>query len=197
MEGKKVVISGSGNVATHAAEKINQLGGKVLTLSDSEGYIYDPAGISEERVNWVKDLKNKRRGRISEYAKEFKGSEFVSGKTPWGVPCDLALPCATQNELTGDDARLLVQNGCIGVSEGANMPTTLEGVHVFKDAQILFAPGKAAEAAAMVSAPRNRSSTTVPAPARPPEAGASRMARAKDVRSSAASASSNSSLLRK
>ncbi|WP_293898544.1 NADP-specific glutamate dehydrogenase [Phenylobacterium sp.] len=146
IEGKTVVISGSGNVATHAAEKINQLGGKVLTLSDSEGFIHDPAGIDQEKVNWIKDLKNKRRGRISEYAKEFKGSEFVAGKTPWGVVCDLALPCATQNELTGDDARTLVKNGCIAVSEGANMPTTLEGVHVFKDAQILFAPGKAANA---------------------------------------------------
>ncbi len=146
IEGKKVVISGSGNVATHAAEKINQLGGKVLTLSDSEGFIYDPAGIDETKVNWVKDLKNKRRGRISEYTKEFPGSEFHVGKTPWSVPCDLALPCATQNELTGDDARTLVGNGCIAVSEGANMPTTLEGVHIFKDAQILFAPGKAANA---------------------------------------------------
>ncbi len=146
IEDKSVVISGSGNVATHAAEKINQLGGKVLTLSDSEGFIHDPDGISPDKVNWIKDLKNKRRGRISEYAKEFKGAEFVAGKTPWGVPCQLALPCATQNELTGDDARTLVKNGCIGVSEGANMPTTLEGVHVFKDAQILFAPGKAANA---------------------------------------------------
>jgi glutamate dehydrogenase (NADP+) len=141
-----VVISGSGNVATHAAEKCTMLGGKVLTLSDSEGFIYDPDGMTQEKIDWVKDLKNKRRGRISEYAKEFKGSEFHAGKTPWGVPCQLALPCATQNELLGDDARTLVKNGCIGVSEGANMPTNLEGVHVFKDAQILYAPGKAANA---------------------------------------------------
>ena len=145
--GKTAVISGSGNVATHAAEKINQLGGKVLTLSDSEGFIYDPEGISQEKVNWVKDLKNKRRVRISEYVKEFKGSEFHGGGArPWGVTCDVAVPCATQNELNGDEARLLVKNGCMAVSEGANMPTTLEGVHVFKDAKILYAPGKAANA---------------------------------------------------
>jgi len=146
IEGHTVVISGSGNVATHAAEKVTMLGGKVVTLSDSEGFIYDPDGFTQEKINWVKDLKNKRRGRISEYAKEFTNAEFHSGKTPWGVPCQLALPCATQNELLGDDARTLVANGCIGVSEGANMPTNLEGVHVFKDAQILYAPGKAANA---------------------------------------------------
>jgi len=144
--GNTIVISGSGNVATHAAEKCTMLGGKVVTLSDSEGFVYDPAGMTQEKIDWVKELKNKRRGRISEYAKEFTGSEFHVGKTPWGVPCQLALPCATQNELLGDDARTLVQNGCIGVSEGANMPTNLEGVHVFKDAQILYAPGKAANA---------------------------------------------------
>lgn len=144
--GKKAVISGSGNVATHAAEKINQLGGKVLTLSDSEGFIYDPEGISQERVNWVKEHKTKRRGRISDYAKEFTGAEFHAGKRPWEVACDVALPCATQNELNGDEAKLLVANGCMAVSEGANMPTDLAGVHVFKDARILFAPGKAANA---------------------------------------------------
>jgi glutamate dehydrogenase (NADP+) len=144
--GKTAVISGSGNVATHAAEKINQLGGKVLTFSDSEGFVYDPEGISQDKVNWVKAHKTKRRGRISEYAEEFTGATFHAGKTPWGVPCDVALPCATQNELNGDDARTLVKNGCIAVSEGANMPTDLEGVHVFKDARILYAPGKAANA---------------------------------------------------
>ena len=144
--GKTAVISGSGNVATHAAEKINQLGGKVLTLSDSEGFVHDPEGISQDKVNWVKAHKTKRRGRISEYAEEFTGATFHAGKTPWGVSCDVALPCATQNELNGDDARTLVKNGCIAVSEGANMPTNLEGVHVFKDARILYAPGKAANA---------------------------------------------------
>lgn len=146
LEGKTAVISGSGNVATHAAEKIVQLGGKVLTLSDSEGFIHDPKGITQEKIDWVKVHKTKRRGRISDYAKEFKGAKFHAGKTPWGVACDVALPCATQNELLGEDARTLVANGCIAVAEGANMPTTLEGVHVFKDAQIMFAPGKAANA---------------------------------------------------
>ena len=146
VDGKTAVISGSGNVATHAAEKVVQLGGKVLTLSDSEGFIHDPDGINQEKIDWIKELKNKRRGRISEYVKEYKSATFTPGKTPWGVKCDVALPCATQNELNGDDARTLVKNGCIAVSEGANMPTNLEGVHVFKAAQILYAPGKAANA---------------------------------------------------
>ena len=145
--GLNAVVSGSGNVATHAAEKINQLGGKVLTLSDSEGFIHDPDGITQEKVNWVKDLKNKRRGRISEYVAEFKGATFHgNGARPWSVPCDVAVPCATQNELNADEAAVLVKNGCIAVAEGANMPTTLEGTHVFKKAKILFAPGKAANA---------------------------------------------------
>ncbi|TNE60096.1 MAG: NADP-specific glutamate dehydrogenase [Sphingomonadales bacterium] len=143
---KSAVISGSGNVATHAAEKVVQLGGKVLTLSDSGGYIHDPDGIDLEKIKWVKEHKTHRRGRISDYAEEFSGATFHAGSTPWHVPCDVALPCATQNELLGDDARALVDNGCIAVSEGANMPTNLEGVHVFKDARILFAPGKAANA---------------------------------------------------
>ncbi len=146
VDGKTCVVSGSGNVATHAAEKINHLGGKVLTLSDSGGFIHDPDGIDDEKLAWVKELKGKRRGRISEYAVEFPGAEYHEGKRPWGVPCDLAVPCATQNELNGDEARRLVANGCIGVSEGANMPTDLDGVHVFKAAKILFAPGKAANA---------------------------------------------------
>jgi glutamate dehydrogenase (NADP+) len=144
--GKSAVISGSGNVATHAAEKVVQLGGKVLTLSDSEGFVHDPDGITQEKIDWVKAHKTKRRGRISDYAKEFTGATFHAGKRPWGVPCDIALPCATQNELLGEDARTLVANGCIAVSEGANMPTDLEGVHVFKGAKILYAPGKAANA---------------------------------------------------
>jgi glutamate dehydrogenase (NADP+) len=145
--GLKVVVSGSGNVATYAAQKILQLGGRVLTLSDSEGFIHDPAGIDQAKLDWVKELKNKRRGRISEYVKEFKGSTFTGGGArPWGVPCDVALPCATQNELNGAEAKLLVANGCKAVSEGANMPTDLDGVHVFKEARILYAPGKAANA---------------------------------------------------
>jgi len=146
LKGKTAVISGSGNVATHAAEKVTQLGGKVLTLSDSAGFIHDPDGLTQEKIEWVKTLKNKRRGRIAEYADHFKGARYVAGKTPWGVACDVAMPCATQNELLGADAEILVKNGCIAVSEGANMPTNLEGVHIFKAAKILFAPGKAANA---------------------------------------------------
>jgi glutamate dehydrogenase (NADP+) len=146
LSGKVAVISGSGNVATHAAEKVTMLGGKVVTLSDSDGFIHDPDGMTQEKIDWVKDLKNVRRGRISEYADKFAGSTFVAGKTPWGVPCDVALPCATQNELLGEDAKELLKNGCMAVSEGANMPTNLDGVHIFKAAKILFAPGKAANA---------------------------------------------------
>lgn len=146
LTGKTAVISGSGNVATHAAEKIVQLGGKVLTLSDSGGYIHDPDGITQEKIDWVKAHKTHRRGRIEDYCSEFKEASFVAGKTPWHVPCDVALPCATQNELLGDDAKALVANGCIAVAEGANMPTNLEGVHVFKAAKLLFAPGKASNA---------------------------------------------------
>ena len=144
--GKRAVISGSGNVATHAAEKVVQLGGTVLTLSDSQGFIHDPDGITQEKIDWVKAHKTRRRGRISEYVEAFSNATFHEGKTPWGVPCDVALPCATQNELLGEDARMLVANGCMAVAEGANMPTDLAGVHIFKAARILFAPGKAANA---------------------------------------------------
>ena len=146
VEGKTAVISGSGNVATHAAEKITQLGGKVLTLSDSGGFIHDPDGIDQEKIDWIKHLKTVKRGRISEYVDEFSGATYHQGERPWGVTCDLALPCATQNELNEDEAKALVKNGVQGVSEGANMPTTLEGVHVFHDAQIMYGPGKAANA---------------------------------------------------
>lgn len=146
LNGKTAVISGSGNVATHAAEKVTQLGGKVLTLSDSGGFIHDPDGIGFDKINWVKAHKTHRRGRIEDYVAEFPKATFHAGKTPWHVPCDVALPCATQNELLGDDAKALVANGCIAVSEGANMPTNLDGVHHFKHARILFAPGKAANA---------------------------------------------------
>jgi len=144
--GKTAVISGSGNVATHAAEKIVQLGGKVLTLSDSQGFIHDPDGIDQAKIDWVKVHKTRRRGRISDYVTEFRGATYHEGQRPWAVPCSIALPCATQNELNGADARTLVANGCMAVSEGANMPTDLEGVHVFKAAGILYAPGKAANA---------------------------------------------------
>ncbi len=147
VEGHRAVISGSGNVATHAAEKIVQLGGKVMTLSDSGGFIHDPAGIDQERIDWVKRLKNERRGRISEYCDEFKGATYHGdGARPWQVAADIALPCATQNELERHEAKALVDNGAIAVSEGANMPTTLDGVKVFHDARIMYGPGKAANA---------------------------------------------------
>lgn len=145
-EGKDVVISGSGNVAQFAAEKVLQLGGKVLTLSDSGGYIYDKDGIDTEKLAFVMDLKNNKRGRISEYVDKYPSAEFHKGETPWNVKCDVALPCATQNELDGDDAVVLIKNGCIAVAEGANMPSTPEAIHAFHDAQILFAPGKASNA---------------------------------------------------
>lgn len=144
--GHTAVISGSGNVATHAAEMLTKMGGKVLTLSDSSGFVYDPDGIDQEKINWVKHLKTVKRGRISEYADEFKSSEYHADKRPWGISCDLALPCATQNELNADEARTLVDNGCKAVSEGANMPTTLDGVIVFHKARIMYGPGKAANA---------------------------------------------------
>ncbi|MFW2333059.1 NADP-specific glutamate dehydrogenase [Ilumatobacter sp.] len=146
VEGKNVVVSGAGNVATHAAEKVLQLGGRVLTLSDSGGFIHDPDGVDEEKLAWVKELKEVRRGRIAEYAERFSSATFHEGQRPWAVPCDVALPCATQNELDGDDARTLVTNGCRAVAEGANMPTELDAVHVFREARTLFAPGKAANA---------------------------------------------------
>ena len=146
IENKKVVISGSGNVAQYAAEKVLQLGGKVLTLSDSSGYIYDKDGIDEDKLKFVMDLKNNKRGRISEYTEKYSGAEFFAGETPWSVACDIALPCATQNELDGDDAKKLLANGCVCISEGANMPSTPEAIHAFHEAKILFAPGKASNA---------------------------------------------------
>ncbi|MCP4389504.1 MAG: NADP-specific glutamate dehydrogenase, partial [Gammaproteobacteria bacterium] len=145
LEGKIASISGSGNVATYAVEKINHLGGKAVTLSDSSGFIHDPEGIDAEKLAWVMDLKNNRRGRIGEYADEYKSATFHEGR-PWSVPCDIALPCATQNEISQSDAETLLKNGCIGVSEGANMPTELAGIDAFQHAKILYAPSKAANA---------------------------------------------------
>ena len=146
IKGKKVVISGSGNVAQYAAEKILHFGGKVLTMSDSSGYIYDSSGISEEKLKFIMYLKNVQRGRISEYVKKYPKAVFKKGKTPWTVPCDMALPCATQNELNEDDAKKLVANGCKCVSEGANMPSTKGAVDFFIKSKILYAPGKASNA---------------------------------------------------
>ena len=146
IKGKKVVISGSGNVAQYAAEKILHFGGKVLTMSDSSGYIYDSSGITEEKLKFIMYLKNIQRGRISEYVKKYPKAVFKKGKTPWTVPCDMALPCATQNELNEEDAKKLVANGCKCVSEGANMPSTKGAVDFFIKSKILYAPGKASNA---------------------------------------------------
>ena len=144
-DGKIVVISGSGNVAQYACEKATQLGAKVVTLSDSSGFIYDPAGIDAEKLAFVMELKNLKRGRIKAYADHF-GCEFHEGARPWSVACDIALPCATQNELNAQEAKALVTNGCNCVSEGANMPCTPEAIEVFDQNKILFAPGKASNA---------------------------------------------------
>jgi len=145
LKGKVCTVSGSGNVAQYTVEKLNQLGAKAVTLSDSNGFIYDKNGVNAEKLAWVMDLKNVRRGRISTYAEQFK-AEYHAGKTPWGVPCDCAFPSATQNEVTGDDARTLLANGCKLVAEGANMPTDPDGVEKFLAAKILYGPGKAANA---------------------------------------------------
>jgi len=145
MKDKTVAISGSGNVAQFAVQKATQLGAKVITLSDSNGFIYDPDGINEEKWQFVMELKNVRRGRIKEYAEKL-GVEYYEGQRPWSVPCDVALPCATQNEINGKEAETLVKNGCSCVTEGANMPSTPEAIEVFLKHKILYGPGKAANA---------------------------------------------------
>lgn len=146
LKGKSVLISGAGNVAQYTAEKVLQMGGKVLTMSDSDGYIYDPEGIDREKLDYIMELKNLYRGRIREYAEQYPGVKYVEGAKPWGEKADIALPCATQNEINGDHARQLIANGVIAVSEGANMPSTPEAIKVFQDAKILYAPGKASNA---------------------------------------------------
>ena len=146
IKGKTVTISGSGNVAQYAAEKCIHLGAKVLTMSDSSGYVYDKDGINEEKLNCIMDIKNNKRGRISDYIKKYPKAEFKKNKTPWEVKCEIALPSATQNELNGDDAKLLVKNGCICVAEGANMPCNSDAIKTFKFNKVLFAPGKASNA---------------------------------------------------
>ena len=144
--GKKVAISGSGNVAQYAAEKVLQLGGQVMTMSDSDGYIYDPEGIDRAKLDYIFDLKQVQRGRIKEYINEYPNAKYVEGAKPWGEKVDIALPCATQNELNEEQAKTLVANGCIAVAEGANMPTTPAAIKVFQDAKILYCPGKASNA---------------------------------------------------
>ena len=145
LDGKCIAISGSGNVAQYATEKATDLGGKVVTLSDSSGFIYDSVGIDQEKLQWVIDLKNNQRGRIKKYADNF-GCEYFEGKRPWGIDCDVALPCATQNEIHQSDAKELVKNGIVAVSEGANMPSDPEAINIFQSSNVLFGPGKAANA---------------------------------------------------
>ena len=146
IKGKTATVSGSGNVAQYTVEKINQLGGKVITLSDSSGTVVDQDGIDDEKLAWVMDLKNVRRGRIREYVDKYPKAEYHEGKRPWVVPCELAFPSATQNEIDATEAKALVDNGCFCVSEGANMPTVPDGVDIFLNARILYGPGKAANA---------------------------------------------------
>jgi len=146
LRGKTVCVSGSGNVAIYAIEKALHMGAKVVTASDSSGFVHDPDGIDEPKLAFIKELKEVRRGRIAEYAERYTAAQYFPGRNPWGVPCDVAMPCATQNEIEAEDARLLLQNGVRAVVEGANMPTTAEGVHQFLEAGVLFAPGKAANA---------------------------------------------------
>ena len=145
-EGKTVCISGSGNVAQYACQKATELGAKVVTLSDSSGYIHDPEGISPEKLEYVMELKNIFRGRIKEYAEKYPSATYYPGERPWGVKCDIAMPCATQNELNGDEAQALVDNGCMCVAEGANMPSTPDAIRIFQQHKLLYAPGKAANA---------------------------------------------------
>ncbi len=146
LEGKRVLISGSGNVAQFAAEKAIELGAQILTLSDSSGTVVDEEGIDRKKLEWVMDLKNNRRGRIHEYVEEYPHAEYLDGGRPWSVPCDVALPCATENEISGDEAQELLDNGCTCVAEGANMPSTPEAVDKYLGAEILYGPGKAANA---------------------------------------------------
>ncbi|MBQ5514000.1 MAG: glutamate dehydrogenase, partial [Bacteroidales bacterium] len=144
--GKTVCISGSGNVAQYAVEKCLQLGAKVVTMSDSNGTVYDKDGITAEKLAWIMDLKNVRRGRIKEYADNFPGVQYLEGQRPWGIKCDIAMPCATQNEVNEENAKALIANGCMCVCEGANMPSLPEAIEVFQNAKILYSPGKASNA---------------------------------------------------
>lgn len=146
IEGRTAVVSGSGNVALYTVEKLLQLGARPLTVSDSGGFVHDPDGIDEEKLEWIKELKEVRRGRISEYVEKYPGARYFPGERPWSVPCEMAFPCATQNELDGDDAKRLIEGGVRVVAEGANMPSTLEATHRFLDAQVLYGPAKAANA---------------------------------------------------
>ncbi|MCL4236150.1 MAG: glutamate dehydrogenase, partial [Deltaproteobacteria bacterium] len=145
-KGKRVLVSGSGNVAQYACEKVNELGGKVLTLSDSNGSIVDEDGIDNDKLAFVMHLKNDLRGRIKDYVKQYPKAKFLDGQRPWSVPCDIALPCATENEVNGDEAKTLLANGCICVAEGANMPSNPDAIEHYLNAKILYGLGKAANA---------------------------------------------------
>ena len=146
LENKTCAVSGAGNVAQYTVQKVNEFGGKAITLSDSNGTIVDEEGIDEKKLAWVMELKNIRRGRIREYAEKYPNAKYLEGERPWGVKCDVAFPSATQNEISAEDAQKLVSNGCFCVSEGANMPTVPEGVDIFLKNKILYGPGKAANA---------------------------------------------------
>jgi glutamate dehydrogenase (NADP+) len=146
LEGRVCTVSGSGNAAQYTVSKLNQVGAKVVTMSDSGGFIYDKNGVTEEKLSWIMQLKNVRRCRIKEYAEHFVGATYVDGQRPWSVPCECAFPCATQNEISGEDAKMLLENGCFLVSEAANMPTAPAGVDLFLGKKILYGPGKAANA---------------------------------------------------
>ncbi len=161
LQGKTCVVSGSGNVAQYTVEKLNEVGAKVVTLSDSIGFIYDPEGISAEKLAWVMELKNVKRARISDYVKQFKSAQYFESMRPWNVTCDAAFPCATQNEINTEDAKALVKNGCCLVAEGANMPTCPEAVEVFQKAGVLFAPGKAANAGGVATSGLEMSQNSV------------------------------------
>ena len=145
-KGQTVLVSGAGNVAQYAAQKAMRLGAKVVTLSDSDGFVYDPDGLDEEKLEYVLFLKNVKRGRISEYAQKYPTAKYYPGERPWGIKCDIALPCATQNEIEAADAQKLVDNGCWCVAEGANMPSTPEAIEIFKKHKLLYSPGKASNA---------------------------------------------------
>jgi glutamate dehydrogenase/leucine dehydrogenase len=163
LQGKTVTVSGSGNVAQFACEKLIELGAKPVTLSDSGGFVYDPEGITQEKLEYVKELKGERSARISEYAKKYN-VKYFEGKRPWSIKCDVALPCATQNQLNFRDAKELLQNGCFVVAEGANMPSTTNAVHHFVDKKILYGPGKAANAGgvAISGIEMSQNSTRIP-----------------------------------
>ena len=156
-----MAISGSGSVALYATQKVNELGGKVVTLSDSSGFIVDDGGVSGEKWDFVMELKNVRRGRIKEYAVKFPNAKYYEGTGVWNTPVDIALPCATQNELNGEDAKTLIKNGCICVAEGANMPSTPEAVDIFLENKILFGPGKAANAGGVAVSGLERSQNSI------------------------------------